>query len=172
MKLFIPDDYQPDISCYTPDYLRSRGKRAILCDIDNTLVTYDDPEPTEKILLWTAAMREAGITVGFVSNNTHERVNRFNASLGFFAYPDAHKPGTKGIRQFLAESGCTPDEVAHVGDQIFTDVLMAHAVGVTALLVPPIKDKTTLFFRIKRLGEKPFLRYYLRKQKKNVQKTL
>ena len=160
MKLFIPDDFQPDVTCYTPDYLLSRGKRAILCDIDNTLVTYDDHAPTEKIDAWVASMRAAGITVGFISNNTPERVERFNASLHCFAVPDAHKPRTGGIRRFLSESGCRPEEVAHVGDQIFTDVLMAHSVGVTALLVPPIRDKTTLFFRIKRLGEKPFLHYY------------
>ena len=39
------------------------------------------------------------------------------------------------------------EEIAHVGDQIFTDVWMAHTVGVTALLVPPICDKKTFFFR-------------------------
>lgn len=165
MKYFIPDDYQPDILCYTPEYLLSRGKRALLCDIDNTLVTYDDPEPTERILTWLSSMKAAGITVGFVSNNTPERVNRFNAALGLFAYPDAHKPGTKGLRRFLSEGGFLPAETAHVGDQIFTDVCMAHTLGVTALLVPPIRDKTTLFFRFKRLLEKPFLAFYRRRQK-------
>ena len=27
----------------TPEFCRQHGIRALLCDIDNTLVTYDDP---------------------------------------------------------------------------------------------------------------------------------
>ncbi len=157
---FQPDDYKPDVVDYTPDYLLSRGKRALLCDIDNTLVTYDDPEPTEKIRAWIASMTAAGITVGFISNNTEDRVSTFNASLEFFARADAKKPLNSGMKAFLRASGMKPAEIAHVGDQIFTDVLMAHSLGITALLVPPIKDKTGAFFRFKRWLEKPILRAY------------
>jgi len=40
-------------------------------------------------------------------------------------------------------------------------VLSARNLGIKiALLVPPIKDKLTLFFRFKRLMEKPILRRY------------
>ena len=165
MHLFLPDDYQPDIYCYDAQYLLARGKRYLMCDIDNTLVTYDDPEPTERLLLWLAELADAGITVGFISNNTAERVERFNRSLGYRAYPDAHKPLTGAMKQFLAEIGCKKEEVAHVGDQIFTDVCMAHACGITALLLPPIKDKKTFFFRFKRVLEKPFLAYFIKKHK-------
>ncbi|MCQ2431034.1 MAG: YqeG family HAD IIIA-type phosphatase [Clostridia bacterium] len=167
MSFFLPDDYRETVLDYTPEYLKALGKRAILCDIDNTLVTYDDPEPTEPIRGWLASMKAAGITVGFISNNTAERVNLFNRELGFFAAPDAHKPLTGGFKRFLAETGYQKNEIAHVGDQIFTDVLMAHTAGVTALLVPPIKDKLTFAFRFKRALEKPLLWVYFRKTKKS-----
>ena len=164
-NLFLPDDYQKDIYCYNAAYLKSRGIRFLMCDIDNTLVTYDDPEPTESLLVWIAELHQAGIEIGFISNNTAERVELFNRSLGFIAYPDAHKPLTGTMKQFLASTSYKKEEIAHVGDQIFTDVCMAHACDLTALLLPPIKDKKTLFFRIKRVLEKPFLAYYLHTKK-------
>lgn len=164
-NLFLPDDYQRDIYCYNAEYLSLRGIRFLMCDIDNTLVTYDDPEPTESLLAWIHELHAAGIEIGFISNNTAERVELFNRSLGFIAYPDAHKPLTGTMKQFLSQTSYKKEEIAHVGDQIFTDVCMAHACDLTALLLPPIKDKKTLFFRIKRVLEKPFLAYYLHKKK-------
>ena len=57
--------------------------------------------------------------------------------------------------------GATAENSAFLGDQIFTDVLSARNLGIKiALLVPPIKDKLTLFFRFKRLMEKPIIRKY------------
>ena len=57
--------------------------------------------------------------------------------------------------------GATAKDSAFLGDQIFTDVLSARNLGIKiALLVPPIKDKLTLFFRFKRLMEKPIIRKY------------
>ena len=57
--------------------------------------------------------------------------------------------------------GATAGNSAFLGDQIFTDVLSARNLGIEiALLVPPIKDKLTLFFRFKRLMEKPIIRKY------------
>ena len=164
-NLFLPDDYQPNIYCYNAGYLSSRGIRFLMCDIDNTLVTYDDPEPTESLLAWINELHAAGIEIGFISNNTAERVELFNKTLGFTAYPDAHKPLTKTMKHFLSETTYKKEEIAHVGDQIFTDVCMAHACDLTALLLPPIKDKKTFFFRFKRLLEKPLLAHYLKNKK-------
>ena len=57
--------------------------------------------------------------------------------------------------------GATAEDSAFLGDQIFTDVLSARNLGIEiALLVPPIKDKLTLFFRFKRWMEKPIIRKY------------
>ena len=57
--------------------------------------------------------------------------------------------------------GAVAENSAFLGDQIFTDVLSARNLGIKiALLVPPIKDKLTLFFRFKRWMEKPIIRKY------------
>jgi predicted HAD superfamily phosphohydrolase YqeG len=49
---------------------------------------------------------------------------------------------------------------AVIGDQVFTDVWSAKRLGLYAILVKPIKDKTSLFFKSKRALEKPILKRY------------
>ena len=60
----------------------------------------------------------------------------------------------------------TPGETAIMGDQLFTDVWSAQLVGVRSIVVPPIRDKKTFFFRFKRALETPFLKKYYRLEKK------
>ena len=160
---FLPAKIFRDIYVITPDFLHSAGIRALILDIDNTLVTYDDPEPTEPVLAWLEGMKSAGIAVSFVSNNHAPRVERFCKNLGCYFHADAGKPSTRWLKEAMRTMGSTPDTTATVGDQLFTDVWGASRAGCTAYLVPPIKDKTTLFFRTKRLLEKPFLRTYYKK---------
>jgi predicted HAD superfamily phosphohydrolase YqeG len=56
--------------------------------------------------------------------------------------------------------GTDNTNTAVIGDQVFTDVWSAKRLGLFAILVKPIKDKTNLFFRSKRALEKPILRRY------------
>ena len=50
-----------------------------------------------------------------------------------------------------------------LGDQLLTDALAGKRLGLRVLIVPPIKDKTTLFFRFKRLCERPIIRRFKRR---------
>lgn len=161
----IPDRIFADIYEITPDYLISIGIKALVLDIDNTLVTYDDPEPTPSVLRWFKAMNEKGIQISFVSNNHAERVELFNKNLGYFAKADAKKPFGKYIREAMRYMGTTPENTLFIGDQIFTDIFAGKCQGLRAFLVPPIKDKTTLFFRTKRFLEIPLVNHYYRKHR-------
>lgn len=163
MTLGIPDYIFPEFTSVTPDFLRSLGIKLLVCDIDNTLAPYEIPEPNEKISAWLTSMRNADIRIVFVSNNHSARADRFNQTLGFPVYANAKKPLTMALTQALADAGLTPREGAALGDQIFTDVLAGQFRGLTTLLVPPIRDKTTLFFRSKRFLERPFIAAYFKK---------
>ena len=61
--------------------------------------------------------------------------------------------------------GSTQRTTALMGDQIFTDILAGNKLSLLTVLVPPIKDKTDVFTRFKRLMEKPIIKK-LRKEKK------
>ena len=145
----------------TPDYLLSRGVKFVFSDVDNTLAPYEVPEPDERIRAWLDSMNDAGITVVLVSNNHCDRIELFNRTLGLAAYADCKKPGKKRLGEIMKNHGAVAENSAFLGDQIFTDVLSARNLGIKiALLVPPIKDKLTLFFRFKRWMEKPIIRKY------------
>ena len=73
---------------------------------------------------------------------------------------DKIKEGKEISEEDLKAMGVEPACAASIGDQIFTDVWAAKNTGAYAFLVPPIKDKTTLFFKTKRLLERPIIKRY------------
>lgn len=150
----------------TPEFLLAHGIRGLLIDIDNTLAPYEVPEPDDAVREWFRALAESGIRAALVSNNHAERVERFNRTLGLPAFPDSHKPGKKSMTRAMASIGVPPEACAVLGDQLLTDAYAGKHIGLPALIVPPIKDKTNLFFRFKRLCERPFIRKYAKRNGK------
>lgn len=165
---FIPDIYFNNIYDIDIHEIIRAGIRGLICDIDNTLVPYEEPEPTEKVKEWIKRVREAGITISFVSNNDSKRVNLFNRSLGFFAASGSGKPSRRQLRAALIAMDTTIAETAIIGDQIFTDVFAGKRLGLYCILVNPIKDKKNVFFLMKRLFEKPFICLYHYRKKKRM----
>ncbi len=147
----------------TSEFLTGLGIRAILADIDNTLAPYEQPEPDERIKSWIASLSEAGIGIAFVSNNDWERVERFNRTLGVPAYAKSGKPFKKNLVKAMNALGGTLDTTVMLGDQLLTDALAGHNLGVKCLIVPPIRDKKNAFFKFKRWLEKPTVKKFKRK---------
>ncbi len=167
--LLTPDYIFPTYDCVTPEFLSSLGVRALLIDIDNTLAPYEQNTPDEKIVAWFDSLRAAGIQSALISNNHPPRVELFNEKLGLPAYPDSGKPGSRSLLAAMEKMGVTPMETAGLGDQLLTDTLAVHRLKITSIIVPPIKDKRTLFFRFKRWLEKPFMKRYYRLERQNKQ---
>lgn len=163
---FVPDIMFGSIYDITPDFFISKNIRALVLDIDNTLVTYGMEEPTEDVISWIRGMEEAGLKIAIASNNHKERVDRFNEKLGVLTMYESGKPSRKAVRTACDSFSVKPSECAVIGDQIFTDVLCASRSGALSVLVTPLKYKENLFFKFKRLCEKPFIRAYKRREKR------
>jgi HAD superfamily phosphatase (TIGR01668 family) len=144
----------------TPEFLTSLGIKALLIDIDNTHAPYEQDLPDEDIIAWFDALKNAGIKAALISNNHPPRVELFNSKLGLPAFADCHKPSPKRLREYAKAIDAEIEKTSALGDQIFTDVWGAKKIGARAIIVPPIRDKKTLFFRFKRWLEKPFIRKY------------
>ena len=157
---FVPDFMFSSVYDITPEFFKENGITSIVSDIDNTLVTYDDEKPTKQLLKWLEGLNEYGISVSFVSNNSHERVRIFNEELGFFAVGKSGKPFKKNVLNALEKMNAEKKNACIIGDQVFTDVLAGRNAGIRTVLVPPIKDKTDVFTKFKRLLEKPILKAY------------
>lgn len=162
---FLPDGIYKDIYETTPSFFNEKGIAALILDIDNTLVTYDDPKPTKKVMDWLDSLHESGIKTAFVSNNHAERVELFCEGLGCYFHADAKKPSKKFMFEAMEYMKTDIKNTAAVGDQLFTDVWAAKRCGMRSFLVYPIKDKKTPFFRFKRLLEKPFIHMFYKRKK-------
>ncbi|MBQ9375467.1 MAG: YqeG family HAD IIIA-type phosphatase, partial [Ruminococcus sp.] len=126
-------------------------------DLDNTLTTHNNPIPPQTSLDWLDIMREAGIKLMIVSNNSAERVEPFAKALGLDYVPRGKKPLTFGYRDAQKKMGIDKKNLAAVGDQIFTDILGSNLMGIRSLFVFPIEPETSLPFRCKRFVERAFL---------------
>lgn len=164
LSLFLPDYMFDKVTDISPKFLLSIGIRAVFVDIDNTLAPYEAPEPNEQVKRWFADLELHGIKAALMSNNDETRVRRFNRELRLPAYFNCGKPSTKCYLDALKRLGRDRAESCVIGDQIFTDVLCGKRLGLRAIIVPPIRDKKTFFFRFKRILEKPFLYYFRRQQ--------
>jgi HAD superfamily phosphatase (TIGR01668 family) len=167
-NLFVPDYMFSDIYKITPEFIKSLGVSTVVLDIDNTLVTYAVAEPTPEVIAWVRGMQESGLSLCIASNNHGTRVEKLNEKLGLFYMCSSAKPSRKAVRKACEHFGTKPSEVAVIGDQIFTDVLCASRAGAVAILVTPIPYNENLFFRFKRVCEKPFIRAYKRREKADL----
>ncbi len=162
----IPDLIAPSVEAIPFDRFYREGIRLLIFDIDNTLVSYETPDPTCEVIELMGRLSAMGFRIAFVSNNTPERVERFNRPFSFPAFPDAHKPLRRAIAPVLKECRFSPSETLVIGDQLLTDVLAAKLHGIRAVTVPPVEKNESRFFRFKRRLEAPFVRAYWRRKKK------
>lgn len=167
--LLTPDYIFPSFCDITPEFLSSLGIKALLIDIDNTLAPYEQDLPDDKTIKWFNELSNNGIKATLISNNTAERVEKYNSLLSLPAIPDAKKPSKKAILKAIEEMGVDTASTAGLGDQLLTDTLAVHRLDMISLIVPPINDKKTLFFRFKRWLEKPFIKRYYKLHKKNTE---
>ena len=47
----------------TPHQLKKQGIKAVLTDLDNTLIAWNDPDGSEELKNWLLEMKNAGIPV-------------------------------------------------------------------------------------------------------------
>ncbi len=163
LRLLVPDAVFPSLADINPLKLRERGFRALILDVDNTLVAWDREELSPSVEEWLGRVRAAGLALCLVSNNTTARVGRLAARLGVPGIPRAVKPRRGALRRALDLLGLAPGEAVAVGDQVFTDVLAAKRLGMQAYLVNPIGRKEFVGTRLVRRLESAWLRYLARK---------
>lgn len=168
MNYLAPDYYFDHYYEVTPNFLAEHNIECLLIDIDNTLAPYEQEEPDERAIAWFESLKEANVKVALISNNTEERVTKFIAKIGVLAYFDAHKPSIEFYVSAMRHLRVPKCRTAVLGDQLLTDALSGRRLGTRVIIVPPIKDKLTPLFRIKRAIEKPIMRKYFRDNGINV----
>lgn len=164
-KLLYPKQHLNSIFELDPGELKSMGIRGIIVDMDNTLVPWNDRTVHPRLANWLAGLKKDGFRLCIVSNNSRDRGGQLALDLDIPAFWSAIKPRRRAFRKALAEMELSGEEVAVIGDQIFTDVLGGNRLGLYTILVTPISDKEFIGTRLMRQFERMVLRYLRRKKK-------
>lgn len=151
---YIPTFVVEAVYDLKPETLREQGIKAVLVDLDNTLIAWDNPDGTPELRSWLDEMTEAGLPVVVVSNNKQERVRRAVEKFGVDFVSRAMKPFAYGINKAITAYGFDRDEVVMVGDQLMTDIRAAHRAGIRSILVRPLVTSDAWNTKINRWRER------------------
>ena len=163
----IPDYVFNDYSAITPEFLRGRGVRLLLSDLDYTLAPKRQPEPDDRLRAWVEALRAGGVTLEIISNNrSSKRVERFCSELGVGYVGHAGKPSTRGFVSAMRKHNASPAECAVLGDKLLTDALGAKRALVLMLMVEPKGGPCGAWNRVLHALQEPFKRMSPRDQRK------
>ncbi len=154
--MLYPDAYTKNI-CEISDKdieeLKKKGIKAIIFDIDNTLVPHGAPADERSKKLFKR-LYDAGIRTMVLSNNDKGRVEPFARAVGTEYICKAGKPSKGGYIEACRRLGTAPLETLFAGDQIFTDIMGAKRAGLKSVLVEPVDRSTDIFkIRLKRIPE-------------------
>ncbi|MBZ4645560.1 MAG: putative phosphatase [Petroclostridium sp.] len=150
--------------------LQKNNIKGLIIDIDNTLVAWDIKEADEKSMRWIGYLKSQGIKICLVSNNTEDRVVKFNENLKLYAIHRANKPRRAPFLKALEYLKTKPEETAVIGDQIFTDVLGGNRLNMFTILVTPISQKEFPLIKFKRFFEKMVMKNYEKKLERKLEK--
>ncbi len=143
------------VSDITLEQLRDWNIAGIALDLDNTIVPWQTSDVAPDIAEWVLRVRQAGIHFCLLTNNYAPHVRRVGAALDMPVVRGALKPlpsaFSAALRQLRSEAG----QSLAVGDQLFTDVLGAKAIGMRAIVVKPLTSHEFPTTKLLRLLEGP-----------------
>jgi len=167
LKHFLPDQHVKSIFEIQPESLKEKGVKGIITDLDNTLVEWDRPSATPKLIEWFDNMRKHEILVTIVSNNNERRVRAFSDPLQIPFIFQARKPMTRAFNKALKQMGLRKEETVVIGDQLLTDVLGGNRSGFHTVLVVPVAQTDGFVTRFNRKVERRILNWFRKQGKLN-----
>ncbi len=155
---FRPDHFADSVFDIDLDWLRQRGLRGLLVDVDNTLMPRNETIPGVRVRAWISALRRADVPLLVISNNWSSRVKTIASELDLEVIAPAGKPFRPAFIKGLDLLGLPADETAIVGDQVFTDILGGNRAGLASVLVPPLGTVDLVHTKVLRVLERALLR--------------
>lgn len=136
-----PDAYFQKVEDITIEFLKKHKIKALLLDVDNTLVDYSK-KMTKDVIKWAKELKGQGVKLYILSNtNDKKKIINISEELGIQYQLFAMKPLKRGYKKVQKELKENSENIAIVGDQIFTDIIGGNRCKMFTILVEPINEK-------------------------------
>lgn len=164
--ILYPKYYCKKVTDIDIDFLNKNNIKGLILDVDNTLIDFD-LNIIDGAKDWCDRLKNNGIKMVIVSNtNKKPKVERVAGLLNIDYVFKAWKPLKKGLRKGSKILDLDNENIATVGDQIFTDVIGGNRLNMFTILVEPIAKKDIWITRLKRPIENLVINCY----KKSINK--
>jgi len=154
MRLLKADHRFKRIYEISPEWIVENNIEAFILDVDNTLTEHGSQLLDDRVAAWLETMRNCGERLVILSNNRERRVKPFAEKIGLSYIANGMKPFSYGVNKAVALLDCKIENIAMIGDQVFTDVLGGNIAGVKTVRLEPISHEKGKFMRFKRKLEK------------------
>ena len=139
--ILYPNALLKNVNEITYQFLTKNNIKAIILDVDNTLINYEQQLSPETIK-WVNEMKKNEIKLYILSNtNDKQKVEKVANALNIPYMNLAKKPFKKGFLKVQNALQEKAENIATVGDQIFTDVIGGNRCNMFTILVDPVDKK-------------------------------
>lgn len=153
MEKLRPDIYQKSILDIHFNLLKEEGIKILLLDMDNTILKYKEKDIEDKIKQLIQALKTQFQVILF-SNSSYSKVKKISLLLDIPFISRTFKPSKRGFKKVFKKYKVLPEEVAIIGDQLYTDIKGGNKVDITTILVDPLKKEECFLTNFNRIREK------------------
>ncbi len=154
-----PDLMVKDVTAISPAWLKARGIKGLIFDLDDTLIPLNKGVLADGIKQKLKSLQKAGVHCIVVTNNRNkDYIAKMQTLVGLPVIGPAIKPLSRDFMVALDRIKLKPKQVAVVGDYALVDVLGAKWLGATSIMVQSLsKDTENGLMRLFRKFQESFL---------------
>ena len=136
-----PSGYFQKVEDIKVEYLLKNKIKLLILDVDNTLIDYYE-KLSKEVKNWIKELKGQGFKLYILSNtNDKNKVEKVANELEIPYKYFAMKPCKKGFLKIKNEMNIDSENIAVIGDQIFTDIIGGNRCKMHTILVEPINKK-------------------------------
>ncbi len=116
----------------------SKNVKALILDVDGTLITGRNPVISNDIKSWLINSKKYFYTYLFSNNPSRKRIKQIADQLDLEFTYSGGKPSKRKLNKVLEKIPHPLNEIAIIGDRVFTDILVGNRLGMYTILVDSV----------------------------------
>tara|TARA_Y100001968_G_scaffold278767_1_gene274295 strand:- start:20120 stop:20629 length:510 start_codon:yes stop_codon:yes gene_type:complete len=120
------------------NHLLNRNIKAILLDVDGTLLPRDEINLSTSVKNWIKEAKKELLIYLLSNNPSKKRIGFIANQLNIGYVSSALKPRLKATNKVIKSLKLKNSDIAILGDRIFTDILVGNRLGIYTILVNPV----------------------------------